>query len=122
MVRHSQRNGVSARAYRVGDSLASPQYEGQRTRPEALHQSPHGVGYLYCAPFDVVWVGQQERERVTGRASLEPEYAFDGGSVKRTCREAVEGIGRDGYDAAILEDFDGGLDLVLQGLTWPENG
>ena len=46
---------------------------------------------------------------------------MNSGFVKRTCREAVEGVCRDGYDAAILEDFDGGLDLVLQGLTWPEN-
>ena len=102
--------------------MASRQYDRQRPRPEPFDQKPQGFGNLDRAPINVAGIAKQERKGLVGRPPLQLEYTGYGRFVETICGKTVQGVRGDGYDSAAFQQFDGSLNLVLQGLTWPENG
>ncbi len=121
MGRRPQADGVAAAGDGVGH--AGRPGEQQRQRPRPARGGQHGRGRWHGRRP----VGQPRREhvddeRVVGGAALHREDAGDGGGGGRVGGEAVDGLGRDGHEAAAPQPVGGEREVgrderIRQG--WP---
>ena len=101
--RQAQGHRVALRRDKVRQRRMPFEHEGQRARPEALRQLQRRVRYIDGQSLQLRQVGDVHDERVAGRALLGPVEAPDGVGVHGVGAEAVNRLGREGHQAALLQ-------------------
>jgi len=108
--RDAHADGVAATQEPRRQVVGRRQDEGERPRPEGVHQTAGGIGDVTGAEHDRVAVAGNERQRHPIGATLRLEDAFDGRRIARVAREAVEGLRRVDHEQALAQRLGGAGD------------
>jgi hypothetical protein len=115
LVGDPQPHGGPPPGHRVGHPVASAQHQRERPGPARIGERPRGLGHLGGPVGERGRVGEVHDHRVVGRTALdrvEPRQRID---VGRVGAESVDGLGREGDEAAPPQHRDRRRDLVGPG-------
>ena len=112
MVRHPQPDGLEAPGHSERNAVASPQDEGQGTRPEALGQEACRLWYVRYPILELIGAADMDDERMRGGSPLDREDTLDGADVFGIRTESVDGFGGEGNEASCAQHAGSLLDVV----------
>ena len=89
IIRHADGNGIKPCGDRIGHSGGAVEDDGQRPRPESIHQRSCGIRDACPKLLHIVLFRHMQNKRIIGRASLRLEDAFHRFPVKAVRPKAV---------------------------------
>ncbi len=111
---HAQTNSLRPARHHVGHGVsASGNEQRQRSRPEGLREAACILGEIDGPGVDGVVLTEVHDQWMTYGPALDFEDATDGIGIRRVGTKAVDGLGREGHEAAPTQHSNRTTDVVV---------
>ena len=115
MVWHSDRYGRKSCGHQIGDTLLLKKNDCQWPRPRSFDQ-PLRIGRdARHQSADLLAVGDMNNERIKIRSLFDLEDSGHGKGIESIGPQTVHGLGGEGDDSSLADDFSGLANEVMNG-------